>query len=119
MTNTDIVLRFEDEFKNQANLNIVDELMSPDFVHHAPFPGFPEGPAGMKAIGEFVFGAISDIVVTIDLTAEEGDLVADRVTARGTRKDTSEPISWVENHIYKLADGRIVEWWPAGAPPLD
>ena len=118
MSNAAVVRRFEDEFKNKANLDIVDELMASDFVHHAPFPGLPEGPAGMKAVGEFVFGAIDGIEVTVDLVVEEGDLVADRVTAAGTRRDNREPVEWVENHIYKLAGGRIVEWWPAGGPPL-
>ena len=92
--------------------------MGDEFVHHAPFPGLPAGPAGMKAVGEFVFGAIENISVTVDMAFESGDLVADRVTATGVRKDNREQITWVENHIYRLAGGRIVEWWPAGGPPL-
>jgi predicted SnoaL-like aldol condensation-catalyzing enzyme len=118
MTNADVVRRFEDEFKNRNNLDIVDELMADGFVHHAPFPGLPEGRAGMKAIGQFVTGALGDIRVSVDLVVAEGDFVADRVSAQGVRKDTREPTSWVENHIYRLASGLIVEWWPAGGPNL-
>lgn len=118
MSNADVIRRFEEEFKNRENHGIVDELMSTDFVHHAPFPGLPPGGAGMKAVGEFVVGAVADISVSVDLVVEEGDLVADRVTARGRLRESDEPVSWVENHIYRLANGRIVEWWPAGGPPL-
>ena len=54
--NLDVVRRFEDEFKNNENHDIVDDLMAEDFVHHAPFPGLPPGPEGMKAVGQFVVG---------------------------------------------------------------
>ena len=29
------------------------------------------------------------------------------------------PLTWVENHIYRVADGQITELWPAGGPQLD
>jgi predicted ester cyclase len=72
----------------------------------------------MKAIGQFVTGAIRDIRVAVDLVVSEGDLVADRISANGVRRDTNEQTSWVENHFYRLQGGRIAEWWPAGGPNL-
>ena len=118
MTNADVVRRFEDEFKNNVNHDIVDVLMAADFVHPAPLPGLPDGRAGMKAVGQFVTGAIDGISVTIDFLLSDGELVADRVSATGTRRNDGEPISWTENHIYRVRDGQIVEWWPEGGPPL-
>ena len=118
MTNADVVRRFEDEFKNRNNLGIVDELMAPDFVHHVPYPGLRSGPEGMKDVGRFVTGAIREIAVTVDLVVEQADLVADRVTARGVRNDNGSPIGWVENHIYRVVNGKITELWPAGGPDL-
>ena len=118
MTNEDTVRRFEEEFKNKANLDIVDELMASDFVHHLPYPGLPEGPAGMKAVGHLVFGAIREIHTSVDIVVANGDLVADRISAQGVRKDNNQPISWVENHIYQLQGGRIKELWPGGEPDL-
>ena len=26
--------------------------------------------------------------------------------------------TWVENHIYRVTDGQIIELWPAGGPRL-
>jgi ketosteroid isomerase-like protein len=118
VTNADVVRRFEDAFKNEGNLGIVGELMDDDFVHHLPYPGLPDGRAGMRAVGELFFGAIRDIRVSVDLVVSEGDLVADRVSASGTVVATGAPIEWVENHIYRVRDGRIAELWPAGGPDL-
>ena len=114
----EIVRRFEEEFKNQANHAIVDSLMTDDFVHHLPYGGLPSGRDGMKAVGELVTGLINHINVTVTMTVAEDDLVADRLEAAGVRVDNRRPIRWVENHIYRLRDGRICELWPAGGPDL-
>ena len=114
----DLVRQFEDEFKNKENHGIVDELLSDDFVHHAPFPGLPPGRDGVKAVGQFVVGAIADISIEIQHLIASGGLVADRITARGVRRDNGEAIEWSENHFYRVADGRITEWWPEGGPAI-
>jgi ketosteroid isomerase-like protein len=113
-----IVRVFEEEFKNNSNFAIVDELMTEEFVHHLPYPGLPAGRAGMKAVGEFITGAIHDIRTVVSLVVTDGELVADRVEASGVRADTGAPLSWVENHIYRVINGRIAELWPAGGPDL-
>jgi predicted SnoaL-like aldol condensation-catalyzing enzyme len=113
-----LVTRFEDEFKNKVNHDIVDELMSEDFVHHLPYPGLPAGRAGMKAVGQFVTSALKDIEVTVTLAVGEGDLVADRIEGVGVRLDSGERIAWVENHFYRVVNGQITELWPAGGPDL-
>jgi ketosteroid isomerase-like protein len=118
VTNEEIVRRFEEEFKNQANFDIVDELMAEDFVHHMPFPHLPPGRTGMRAVGTLVFGAIRDIRTSVALIVSEGDLVADRIDATGVRNDTAKRTDWNENHIYRVSGGRIVELWPAGGPDL-
>jgi len=38
--------RSEHEFKSRNNLDLVDELMSPRFVHHLPFAGLSPGARG-------------------------------------------------------------------------
>jgi ketosteroid isomerase-like protein len=114
----DVVARFEHAFKNEGNHGIVDELMTEDFVHHLPYAGLPPGRAGMRMVGEQIAAAIHDIQVTVDLVLSDGDLVADRVSAAGVRTDTGAPITWVENHIYRMAGDRIAELWPAGGPQL-
>jgi hypothetical protein len=52
----------------------------------------------MKAVGQFITGAIHDIHVQVPLLAVDGDNVADRVEAVGKRADNGQPIEWIENH---------------------
>jgi ketosteroid isomerase-like protein len=118
LTGTATVRRFEEQFKNLANHSIVDTIMTEDFVHHLPYPGLPPGRDGMKAVGGYITSRIADIEVQVTMTVAEGDLVADRVEAAGICTDNGEPITWVENHIYRLRDDRISELWPAGGPEL-
>jgi len=112
-SNADIPVRWENEFKNKGNVNICDELMTPDFVHRLPFPGLPAGSEGMKQVGHMVFGAIGDIKVVHELVLADGDLVAIRAVAHGTRKRDGKPLDWYEHTIYRLKDRKIVEQWPA------
>ena len=114
----EIIKKLENEFKNKANIAIVDELMSPSFVHHAAIPGIAPGPEGMKQIGHFVFSHIEGVEVTLVHLIAEGDLVCSRISATGTLKENGQAVSWTENHFYQVKDGQIIEWWGEGGPPL-
>lgn len=113
-----VVRRFMEEFKNRENLDIVDELMTPDFVLHLPGKKLPPGPASQKAVGRAIFDAFSEVHVTANDTIVEGDRVVERHTARAVHTGefegvpaTGKKVSWTENHIYRLKDGRIAEAW--------
>ncbi len=116
--NKEIVRTYENEFKNNARVDVVYELMSENFVHHAPIPGVGPGRDGLKQIGQFVFSQIEEIQVEIKFLIGEGDLVCSRVEARGKLKASGEAVAWTENHLYQLENGKIVEWWGEGGPPL-
>lgn len=115
MDSAQVVRRFEHEFKNNANHGTVAELMSEDFVYHLPCKGPPPGRAGMRAAGELVTSATHGIHVEIPLVLTQGNLVAGRVKAAGVRADTG-PLTWAENHLYRVTGGQITELRPAGGP---
>lgn len=119
MNGKTIVNQFENEFKNKANINVVDELMSENFVHHNNLPNIPEGREGLKAIGQFVFSVIEDIRVEVTQLIQEGDTVASRIEATGVLKSNGQHIEWTENHLYRIDQGKIIEWWPEGGPQLN
>jgi predicted ester cyclase len=75
-TNTDVIRRFEEEFKNQLNRNITDELTAPDFQHRLPYKGLPPGRDGLRAIQQTVDQTFTDIHVTVEILVAEGDYVA-------------------------------------------
>jgi predicted ester cyclase len=110
--------RFMEEFKNQHNFAVIDELFSPRASVHLPAEGLPDGPEGQKAIARGIFAAFPDVRVTVDNVVAEGNFVAERHTARATHKGefmgvaaTGKAISWTENHLYRIENGRICELW--------
>jgi predicted ester cyclase len=107
-----------EEFKNKANLDIVDELFTPDFVLHLPGVTMPPGPAGQKEVGKAIFAAFSDVKVVVEDTIVEGDRVVERHRARAVHTGefngipaTNRKVYWTENHIYRIQDGKIAETW--------
>jgi uncharacterized protein YndB with AHSA1/START domain/ketosteroid isomerase-like protein len=113
-----VVRRFMEEFKNRENLDIVDEVMTPDFVLHLPGKKLPPGPGSQKAVGKAIFDAFSEVHVTANDTIVEGDRVVERHTAHAVHSGafegvpaTGKKVFWTENHIYRLKDGRIAEAW--------
>jgi predicted ester cyclase len=111
MTSEDLVRHFTEEFKNRSNFAIVYELFAEDFAHHLPIPGIPPGRDGMKALGQFVTGAIRDIKVGIDILVADGDFVANRNSARGIRVDNGQEITWNEHEFWRVDNGRLAEQW--------
>jgi predicted ester cyclase/uncharacterized protein YndB with AHSA1/START domain len=113
-----LVVRFVEEFKNRGNHDIVDEIFAADFVHHIPAAGLPPGRDGQKAIGKMMVQAFPDVHVTTETLLVDGDCVIERSTGRATHRGeffgipgTGKPVTWTENHIYRIADGKIAEVW--------
>ena len=112
------VRRFLEEFKNRANIDIVDETWTADCVLHVT--GFPIKPGreGQKNVGRSIFAAFGDVHVEVNDTVVEGDRVVERHTARAVHKGefqgipaTGKKVYWTENHIYRIVDGKIAETW--------
>jgi steroid delta-isomerase-like uncharacterized protein len=85
MTPTTTARRFFAEVFSQGDLDLVDELVAPDYVGH---PSGPEeqvrGPQGVKEyIGRLREG-VPDLTLTIEDQVADGDTIATRWTARGT-----------------------------------
>ena len=116
--NKAVVKRFEEEFKNKANLNIVDELFAPDFVHQLPLPGVPPGREGLKGVGASIFQAFSHekLRVNVELCMADGDHVITRTRVKAVHTGpfngvpaTGKEVGWTESTIFRLKDGKIVE----------
>jgi predicted ester cyclase/uncharacterized protein YndB with AHSA1/START domain len=112
------VRRFLEEFKNHANIDIVDETWTKDSVLHLTGFPLPAGREGQKTIGRTIFAAFGDIHVEVNDTIVEGDRVVERHSATAVHKGefngipaTGKKVSWTENHIYRIADGKIAETW--------
>lgn len=115
--NKSIVCRFIEEGPSKGNLDIADELLSPDFTMHAPLPASP----GIKGINEVITtcrAAFEHLNVTVEDLTAEGDNVVARFTAHGIHKGsfmglsaTGKPITMTGIEIFRIKDGKIVELW--------
>jgi predicted ester cyclase len=115
--NAEIIREFTRVFKNEHNVDGIDHLFSQRFQHHFPPPLRP-GLPGFKDIGRVMNGAFPDVVVTEEDLIVTPDKVVERSSARGTHRGdfmgippTNRPIAWTEIHIYRIAEGKIVEHW--------
>lgn len=116
--NKAIVSRLVEEAINKGNLNIFDEVATPDAVDHTLPPGLPPGAAGNKMFFGMLRTAFPDIHYTIEDAIAENDYVVQRVTGQGTMKGefmgmqpTGKHAKWSEIHIVRLKNGKIVEHW--------
>ena len=115
--NKALVRRFLEE-QARGNLDVVDELLSPDFVDRSLLPG--QGPTRedfKRALTE-ILDAFSIIDFTIQEQVAEGDTVITKYTERSiiTGEFAGQPpTGTVENfegiYIHRIADGKITEEW--------
>ncbi len=116
--NKEVVSRFIEEFKNKANHGIVDELMTPNFVHHLTDPRLPQGRDGIKALGQVIVAGFPDVRASVQELMADGDKVIERTQTSATHTGefngipaTGKQVGWTEIHIYRLEDGKIAEQW--------
>jgi len=116
--NKKVVSRFIEEFKNNANHDIVDELLTADFVHHLKDPRLPPGRPAIKLLGQSIVAGFPDVRATVEELLADGDRVIERTSAVAThtgdfngRAATGNKVAWTEIHIYRLKDGKIAEMW--------
>jgi predicted ester cyclase len=113
----ELVARFVQEVLAECRSASLDELVADDFRSHT---WGPEGTdrEGLRAATERMAAALSDVTFRIEDSIAEGDRVAVRLSASATQ--TGELMGMApsgrrytigEIHIFRVADGRIVEHW--------
>lgn len=110
--------RMYEEGLNRGILAVVDELIHPDFLNHEAHPGGDRGPESMRALITMLRTAFPDLHFTIEEVIAEGDIVAGRVTMRGTHEGslmgmppTGRSVEQVSMHFVRSRDGKAIEHW--------
>ena len=105
-----------EQYWRTGDADAFDEVVASDFVHHAP--GLPPDLEGMKQALPMFRAAFPDMRLTVEEMIAEGDKVVDRVTVRGTHEGelmgipaSGKQVEFMETHISRIADGKIVERW--------
>jgi predicted ester cyclase len=110
--NKAIVLRYFAEAVNEANLDVIDELFSDEFIYHGR-PG-----ESKREQQERVRADIADIHADVEQVLAEGDLVAVRYLYRFTHSrplagvaPTGKRVTMTSIDLFRLAEGKVVEQW--------
>ena len=115
--NKAVVRRAIEEVYNQGNLDVVEDLVSSDFVVHASSEDI-HGPDGMKQFVASLREAFPDLHLTIDDQVAEGDRVVTRWTARGTHTGPFQGMppsgkrgTMTGIDIDRFVGGKAIECW--------
>jgi serine phosphatase RsbU (regulator of sigma subunit)/predicted ester cyclase len=115
--NKALVRRFLEE-QAKGNLNVIDELLSPDFVDRSLLPGQGSTREDFKRSVTEILDAFSIITFTIEEQIAEGDTVVTRYTERSVIKGEFvglPPTGTEENfegiYVHRISDGKITQEW--------
>jgi steroid delta-isomerase-like uncharacterized protein len=115
--NKALVLRTHEEVWSKGNLDLIDELYSPDYVAHWAY-GEDTDREGIREMITEARTAFPDMTEEVVHIVAEGDLVVTHFISSGTFTGTMnglEPsgrkISRPEIAVHRIVDGKIVEQW--------
>jgi steroid delta-isomerase-like uncharacterized protein len=111
--------RVLEEAFNAGNIDVIDELVTADFVNHdAALPEAMIGPAAAKATISGYRAAFPDLRITIEQQIADDQGVATRWSAKGTHQGdlmgmspTGKQATVTGITIDRIVDGRIAESW--------
>jgi predicted ester cyclase len=115
--------RMLEEAFGQGKVEIVEEILDPDFVCYDPNSeaGEVRGADTIKQEIEWFRSAVPDLTYTVEDQVAEGDKVVTRYTATGTHQGeffgvapTGKPIemSGIQIDRFDEESGKMVEEWP-------
>jgi steroid delta-isomerase-like uncharacterized protein len=98
---------------------LVDELLAPDYVSHAPGePELKRGPEDIKEVVRAYHSAFPDLTYTVEKQVAEGDMVVTRWTARGTHQGELIGVPPSGRYIVvsgmsmdRISEGKFAENW--------
>jgi steroid delta-isomerase-like uncharacterized protein len=115
--NKAVVHRFIEEVINKGNLAVIDELLAPTYIYHAPSMEV-SGPDGMKQLFTMLRTAFPDWYETTEDLIAEDDKVVFHVTGHGTHTGefmgippTGKQVTMTGIDIVRIEGGKLVEHW--------
>jgi steroid delta-isomerase-like uncharacterized protein len=117
--NKAIIRRFVDEVINGGNVELVDQLVAPNYaVHDQSNPDRPNGIDGVKGFIQMFKGGLSEWKYTIEGMMAENDSVMYRWTMEAVHSGpfmgippTGKRLKISGVDIFRVENGKIVESW--------
>lgn len=114
-----IVTRYNKEAIEGCDLELLKDLVSPDFVNHSAVPGMPEGVDGLVYFfKQILHESFSNITVDVKEMLAEGDKVVTRKEITGTHTSALMGIPAIGRvvtmkiiDILAIKEGKISDHW--------
>ena len=98
---------------------VLDDLVAEDMINHA---AGPQGRSGLARILSNIDHDLGPVTLEQHHLVGDGDVVAQHVTLHGTHRASTMPLladvvpscrpaAWTFIHLWRVADGMIVEHW--------
>jgi hypothetical protein len=113
----ELVLRLVDRVVNAGRLDLVDELVHPDFFDHAAAASRACGPEGFRATVALLHESFAGFRLEPRDVLVDGAKVVVRATVSGRHLTSSEGRGeWAEQqiHIFRFSGDRLIEHWASG-----
>jgi steroid delta-isomerase-like uncharacterized protein len=115
--NKNVVRRLFEEVWNKGNLQVADDLFTPNYAHHdSSTPDVGRGPESEKKRATLYRTAFPDIRLTVEDIIAEGETVVARWSCRGTHKGdlngiapTGKQFNITGVSIARFTNGKISE----------
>ncbi len=116
--NKQVVLRFNKEFLERGNNEVLKEIVAGDFTNHTAAPGVAKDVSGLIYFVGMLHKAFSNMHIDIHDQLAENDLVATRKTIHAIHTGeimghaaTGKAIEMNVIDIVRLRDGKYVDHW--------
>ena len=116
--NKAVYQRLIEEVFNRGELDVVDEVVSADYVLHGAPPDMPQGPDAIRATVRAFRTAFPDLRIELQELVAEGDKVSARSVMRGTHDGVLFGIPPTHKRVevdgltmVTVRDGHVQESW--------
>jgi len=116
--NKEVVIRFNKEFLENGNADVLKEIVSENFINQTAAPNTPNDVSGLIQFVEVLHKGFPDITVHILDQVAEGDLVASRKIITGTHlgeimghQPTGKKVTINVMDFVRLKEGKYIEHW--------
>ena len=114
-----LIIRYFEEVWNQGKLDVLDEIIAPNYINHNPgMANPPPGPEGLKPIVAGIRKAFPDLKYVIENMVISDSQIAVHTTMHGTHSGdlfglapTHKVIRVSQMQIERIVNHQIVEHW--------
>jgi predicted ester cyclase len=110
--------RYCEDALTAGDLDLLDELIAPDVIHHAAMPGQSPGLPGLKEVARILRAGFPDFTIKLQDMLAKDDRVAARMTVSGTHRGdlgdiapTGRRVEFDEIAMARFHGGKLVELW--------